>query len=151
LLLALPSHGRSPRVRSAVCSHEGDAVMESWIDTGSIDELSSTPLKRITVMNREFAVSYKDGTFGVLSNTCNHAGEPLGKGRLDGEYIVCPWHNWKFHRCSGKGEPGSEDDRVPAYPVKVEGGHVLIDLNYLPNNSSAAAGPRDTPMITSTG
>ena len=72
--------------------------MENWIDVGSVDELSATPLKRVTVMNREFAVSYKDGTFGVLSNTCNHAGGPLGKGRLDGEYIVCPWHNWKFHR-----------------------------------------------------
>jgi len=103
--------------------------MENWIDIGSVDELSSTSLKRVTVVNREFAVSYKDGTFGVLSNTCNHAGGPLGKGRLDGEYIVCPWHNWKFHRCSGKGEPGFEDDRVPAYPLKVEGGHVLIDLN----------------------
>ena len=82
--------------------------MENWIDIGSIDELSATPLKRITVTNREFAVSYKDGTFGVLSNTCNHVGGPLGKGRLEGEYIVCPWHNWKFHRCSGEGELGSE-------------------------------------------
>jgi len=103
--------------------------MENWIDVGSVDEFSATSLKRVTVMNREFAFSYKDGTFGVLSNTCNHAGGPLGKGRLDGEYIVCPWHNWKFHRCSGKGEPGFEDDCVPAYSVKVENGHVLIDLN----------------------
>ena len=103
--------------------------MENWIDIGSADELSATPLKRVTVMNREFAVSYKDAKFGVLSNRCNHAGGPLGKGRLDGEYIVCPWHNWKFHRWSGKGEPGFEDDCVPAYQVKVEGGRVLIDLN----------------------
>jgi nitrite reductase/ring-hydroxylating ferredoxin subunit len=77
--------------------------MENWIDIGSVDELSAASLKRVTVLNREFAVSYKDGTFGVLSNTCNHAGGPLGKGRLDGEYIVCPWHNWKFHRCTGTG------------------------------------------------
>ncbi|MFZ1149802.1 MAG: Rieske 2Fe-2S domain-containing protein, partial [Xanthobacteraceae bacterium] len=103
--------------------------MENWIDIGSADELSATPLKRATAMNRELAVSYKDAKFGVLSNTCNHAGGPLGKGRLDGEYIICPWHNWKFHRCSGKGEPGFEDDRVPAYQVKVENGRVLIDLN----------------------
>ena len=103
--------------------------MENWLDIGSAAELSATPLKRVTAMNREFAVSYKDAKFGVLSNTCNHAGGPLGKGRLDGEYIVCPWHNWKFHRCSGRGEPGFEDDCVPAYQVKVENGRVLIDLN----------------------
>jgi nitrite reductase/ring-hydroxylating ferredoxin subunit len=70
--------------------------MQNWIDIGGAEELSAAPLKRITTMNREFAVSYKDGQFGVVSNTCNHAGGPLGKGRLDGEYIVCPWHNWKL-------------------------------------------------------
>ena len=83
---------------------------------------------RVTAKNRELAVSFKDGQFGVVSNTCNHVGGPLGDGRLDGDYIVCPWHNWKFHRCSGMGEPGFEEDRVPAYPVKVEDGRVLVDL-----------------------
>src|SRR6516165_11596502 len=91
--------------------------MEKWIDIGSVDELSARPLRRVTAMNREFAVSCSDGRFGVVSNTCNHAGGPLGRGHLDGEYIVCPWHNWKFHRSSGMGEPGFEDDRVPAYAV----------------------------------
>ena len=103
--------------------------MQNWIDIGGAEELSAAPLKPITAMNREFAVSYKDGQFGVVSNTCNHVGGPLGKGRLDGEYIVCPWHNWKFHRCNGKGEPGFEGDNVPAYSVKVEGGRVLVDLD----------------------
>jgi len=34
--------------------------MENWIDIGRVDELSATSLKRVTVVNREFAVSYKD-------------------------------------------------------------------------------------------
>ena len=54
--------------------------------------------------------------FGAVSNICNHVGGPLGEGRLDGDYIVCPWHNWKFHRGTGVGEPGFEEDRVPSYP-----------------------------------
>ncbi len=93
---------------------------ENWVDIGSTDELSGPPLRRIKAVNREFAISLKDGKFGAVSNMCNHAGGPLGEGRLDGDYIVCPWHNWKFHRCSGVGEPGFERDRVPAYPVKIE-------------------------------
>ncbi len=59
---------------------------------------------------------------------CNHVGGPLGQGRLDGDYIVCPWHNWKFHCETGVGEPGYEEDRVPTYAVRVEGGRVQIDL-----------------------
>ena len=101
---------------------------ENWTDIGSAEELSKVPLTRLTAKNRDLAISSKDGTFGAVSNTCNHVGGPLGEGRLDGDYIVCPWHNWKFHRCSGSGEPGFEEDRVPAYPVKVENGRVLVDL-----------------------
>ena len=101
---------------------------ENWVDIGSTAELSGAPLRRVTTKNRELAVSCKDGQFGVVSNACNHVGGPLGDGRLDGEYIVCPWHNWKFHRCTGKGEPGFEEDAVPAYPVKIENDRVLVDL-----------------------
>jgi nitrite reductase/ring-hydroxylating ferredoxin subunit len=101
---------------------------ENWVDIGAADELSGPPLTRINAGNRELAISLKDGKFGAVSNICNHVGGPLGDGRLDGDYIVCPWHNWRFHRRSGVGEPGFERDRVPAYPVKVENGHVLVNL-----------------------
>jgi nitrite reductase/ring-hydroxylating ferredoxin subunit/multimeric flavodoxin WrbA len=100
----------------------------NWTDVGATAELSQTPLRRVTAKNREIAISFNDGQFGAVSNACNHVGGPLGNGRLDGEYIVCPWHNWKFHRCSGIGEPGFEQDRVPAYPVKVENGRLWVDL-----------------------
>ena len=102
---------------------------ENWVDIGHVEELSTTPLKRVAVMNRDIAISLKDGKFGAVSNACNHVGGPLGDGRLDGDYIICPWHNWKFHRCSGVGEPGFEEDCVPAYPIKVESGRVYVNLS----------------------
>jgi multimeric flavodoxin WrbA/nitrite reductase/ring-hydroxylating ferredoxin subunit len=80
------------------------------------------------VQNRDIALSFRDGSFGALANACNHVGGPLGEGRLDGDYVTCPWHQWKFHRATGKGEPGFEEDCVPAYPVKVDNGRVLVDL-----------------------
>ena len=64
----------------------------------------------------------------AVSNVCNHFGGPLGEGRLDGDYITCPWHGWKFHRRTGVGEPGFEEDRVPTFPVKVESGRVLVNV-----------------------
>ena len=102
---------------------------ENWIYIGHVEEFSTTPLKRVTVKNRDIAVSLKDGKFGAVSNACNHVGGPLGDGRLDGDYIICPWHNWKFHRCSGVGEPGFEEDCVPAYPIKVETDRVYVNLS----------------------
>jgi multimeric flavodoxin WrbA/nitrite reductase/ring-hydroxylating ferredoxin subunit len=103
-------------------------MAEDWVDIGSSEELSKQPVSKVTAKTRELAISFKDGRFGAVSNACNHVGGPLGEGRLDGDYINCPWHNWKFHRCTGLGEPGFEEDAVPAYPVKVEGGRVLVDM-----------------------
>ena len=76
---------------------------------------------------KKIALVCKDGQFSAISGVCNHAGGPLGEGKLDGDYVVCPWHYWKFHCRTGEGEPGYEDDRVPAHDVRVENGRVLVD------------------------
>jgi nitrite reductase/ring-hydroxylating ferredoxin subunit/multimeric flavodoxin WrbA len=97
-----------------------------WQDLGPAEDFQRSELTEASLGRARVAVSWRDGKFGVVSGTCNHVGGPLGKGRLDGDYIVCPWHNWKFHRVDGKGEPGFEEDRVPAYEVRVEKGRLLV-------------------------
>ena len=98
----------------------------SWQDVGAAKDFQHAELTEAALGREKIAISWKDGKFGVVSGTCNHAGGPLGKGRLDGEYIVCPWHNWKFHRATGKGEPGFEEDCVPAYELRVVGGRLEV-------------------------
>lgn len=99
-----------------------------WQDLGPADELALKPLQTVRAGRTPLALTCADGVFGAVSGVCNHAGGPLGEGRLDGDYLVCPWHHWKFHRLSGLGEPGYEEDAVPAYPVKVAEGRVWVDL-----------------------
>jgi nitrite reductase/ring-hydroxylating ferredoxin subunit/multimeric flavodoxin WrbA len=99
-----------------------------WVDVGPAAELSRLPLQQVTARRVRLALCYRDGVFSALSGVCNHAGGPLGEGRLDGDYVVCPWHFWKFHHRTGEGEPGFEEDRVPVYPVQVEDGRVLVDV-----------------------
>lgn len=99
-----------------------------WHDAGPVDQFKERPVTLVAAGKTTLAVSWSNGEFGVVSSVCNHAGGPLGKGRLDGEYLVCPWHNYKFHRATGEGEPGFEEDRVPRYAHKVEGGNLWVDL-----------------------
>lgn len=100
-----------------------------WIDLGDTDELSKKELQPIVARKTQIALSYRDGEWGAVSNACNHVGGPLGEGDIDAAgYIRCPWHGWKFHCRTGLGEPGFEDDKVPAFPVRVEGGRVLVDI-----------------------
>jgi len=101
---------------------------EDWVDVGAEAEFRAAGLKAANARGVPLAVSFRDGVLGAVSNVCNHVGGPLGEGRLDGDYIVCPWHQWKFHRATGTGEPGFEQDCVPSFPVKVADGRVLVDL-----------------------
>ena len=97
-----------------------------WIDIGAAADFAAHPLTEITLGKIPLAISHRAGRFGAVSGVCNHAGGPLGQGSLAGDYIVCPWHNWKFHRLTGVGEPGSEDDKVPRYRVKVKQGRLFV-------------------------
>jgi nitrite reductase/ring-hydroxylating ferredoxin subunit/multimeric flavodoxin WrbA len=107
-------------------SSQTEAREKEWIDVGAADELAKLSLHELKVGATTIALSFRDGRFGAVSNVCNHVGGPLGQGALEGEFVVCPWHQYKFDRCTGAGEPGFEADRVPSHGVKVEQGRVLV-------------------------
>jgi nitrite reductase/ring-hydroxylating ferredoxin subunit/multimeric flavodoxin WrbA len=118
-----------------------------WQDLGPIKELKKQKLQEIHVGKTKIALSYVKGKFGAISGVCNHVGGPLGKGEISGEYVVCPWHHYKFHCKTGFGEPGYEDDRVPQYELKEEKGRLLLNLkpvttrNHLPHKMNPVGRP----------
>ncbi|HEX9563564.1 MAG TPA: Rieske 2Fe-2S domain-containing protein, partial [Gemmatimonadaceae bacterium] len=97
-----------------------------WHDLGPAERFTGRPLTAATVGRIRIVVTWQGGEFGALSGVCNHAGGPLADGRLDGEYVTCPWHNWKYHCRTGLGEPGFEIDAVPRYDLKVENDHLYV-------------------------
>jgi len=119
-----------------------------WIDVGAAEDFKRTLVREAQLGERLVAVSFQDGKFGVISNVCNHVGGPLGKGRLDGEYVVCPWHQYKFHRCTGDGEPGYEADKVPGYGVREENGRLLVTAKPTSKRGHLAHDPH--PLTRST-
>lgn len=102
-----------------------------WVDLGPAERFAGHPVTPVTAERVRLAITWKDGAFGAISGVCNHAGGPLGEGRLDGEYVVCPWHNWKYHWQTGIGEPGYEEDAAPSYQVRIDAGHLWVNLTPL--------------------
>src|SRR5215212_1923653 len=96
-----------------------------WIDLGPTENFRKHSLTRATIGTTQIVVTFSGGEFGVLSGVCNHAGGPLADGTLDGEYVTCPWHSWKYHCRTGLGEPGFEADAVPRYDFKIDGDHLF--------------------------
>jgi nitrite reductase/ring-hydroxylating ferredoxin subunit len=96
-----------------------------WHDLGPLEDFTR-PVTPVAAGKTRLAVTRVGDRLCVVSGACNHVGGPLGEGSLEGEYLVCPWHAWKYHACTGKGEPGYEEDAVPAYASRVEGGRLLV-------------------------
>jgi len=69
-----------------------------------------------------------DGKFYATDDTCTHEDASLSTGFLKGDIVKCPLHGSRFNVCTGKAleEPAEEDLRT--YPVRLEGGRILIDL-----------------------
>lgn len=110
-----------------------------WIDLGSADELSRQAVREVTVGAQKVALTCVNGQFGAISGACNHVGGPLGHGTLDGDFVVCPWHYWSFHRETGHSRAGAAN-AVPSHDVKVENGRVLV--------SAQPRSPRARPAWT---
>ncbi len=102
------------------------APAAAWVDVGSAAELATRAVSPALLGTTPIAITCVNGEFGALSGVCNHAGGPLGEGRIQGEYLTCPWHNWKYHYRTGLGEPGFEADAVPSYAVKVENERLFV-------------------------
>ena len=110
-------------------SADHSELKDEWQDIGPVENFQRTALQEVQLGNTSVAVSCRDGQIGVVSGICNHVGGPLGQGCLDGDYLVCPWHNWKFHRVTGQGEPGFEEDQVPRYEFRMEDGRLLVRVD----------------------
>lgn len=62
----------------------------------------------------------------AMANNCSHLGGPLSEGKLEGDSIVCPWHQSRFCVKDGKVEDGPATNNQPVLDVKIENGNVLV-------------------------
>jgi nitrite reductase/ring-hydroxylating ferredoxin subunit len=68
-----------------------------------------------------------EGTYYAIEGVCPHQGGPLGKGRLEGTILTCPWHGWQFDVNTGRHCLNAKIVQ-PSFPVRVEAGEVFVDL-----------------------
>jgi pyruvate oxidase len=68
----------------------------------------------------------KDG-FGALDNRCPHQGGPLGDGQIENGFVLCPWHGYEYHPCTGS-PPAGFADGATAYAVRERDGLLEVEL-----------------------
>lgn len=99
----------------------------SWIPLIKVAECPPGSARELVAADRVIALYNVEGQFHALDGVCPHQGGPLGKGKLAGCIVTCPWHGWQFDVRDGQHLLHAQM-RQPSYGVRVEGDTVMIDL-----------------------
>ncbi len=91
------------------------------------EALSPGEITEVIIGGTAVAIANVEGTFYAVSNTCPHAGGPIGDGKLDKHTVTCPYHGWSYDVRDGKCFVDSEV-RLPTFDVRLVGDAVCLKL-----------------------
>ena len=136
ILAAQPVAGTENVVRSIECMLDWEADRggakapgegaDGFRAAARLSELKPRVPRIVRVGDRSVVLIRLEGDrVTALSNICPHSGGPLGLGRLEGDILTCPWHDWRFEITSGEclNRPGKY---AQVFEVKVEGDEVRV-------------------------
>jgi nitrite reductase/ring-hydroxylating ferredoxin subunit len=114
-------------------------------DVGSLQDGKSLCVKADGV---SLVLIRTNGALHAIENKCPHLGLPLGRGRIDGDEIVCPFHGSRFNVRTGENTDwvaaiggmkipdwsrglltfGKKPAPVKTFPVTVDGQDIFVEL-----------------------
>ena len=99
-----------------------------WKRVASVKNFPPGSSREIVESGRVIALFHVNGEWFALDGICPHQGGPLGKGKLNGCILTCPWHGWQFDVRTGQHQINPSLVH-PSFPVRVEGDDVFVDLD----------------------
>jgi len=106
-----------------------DPETAEYVAIGPAAEVGNGERRIVEIDGQAIAVFNIAGTYYAVADVCSHDDGPVAEGDLVGDYdIECPRHGARFDVRTGKvlSFPAIVD--IPAYPVKVEDGELMVGL-----------------------
>ena len=102
----------------------------AFVKVARLSEIGEGRLKTVDADGDDVCLINSGGKIYAIQEYCTHEEGPLHEGHLEGDEVVCPWHQARFDIKTGKVSP--ETDWAPRdvkiYRVKVEGDDVFVDV-----------------------
>ena len=102
--------------------------MSQFVKAAEITEVQPGDCLGVKVEGVFIGIYNIDGNYYAMNNICPHLGGVLTYGFFDDNVVTCPLHMWEFDVQTGKCL-WPEQEKLPTYPVKIEGNDILVDVN----------------------
>ena len=95
------------------------------------DNVEEGTMLQVVVEGRQPLTVYRvENHFYVTDDTCTHGKASFAEdGELEGFSVVCTWHDGKFDIRTGAPLCAPCSIPIKTYPVSIEGGAVLVELD----------------------
>ena len=94
----------------------------------SLADVEHGRLLSVEVEDTRVVLARVDEAIYACGDVCTHRGGRLSEGRIRGARLACPLHGWIFDVRTGKCLVPSRGDRVPTFPVRVDGDSVFVEM-----------------------
>ncbi|RIV22177.1 pyridine nucleotide-disulfide oxidoreductase [Fibrisoma montanum] len=94
----------------------------------SVSDLLDGQLKEVRVGDTDVLLARVEGQFYAFPPKCTHYQAPLAKGLLQGNRLICPWHNACFDVRTGHRLESPALNGLPTHEVRIEGDQVFVRL-----------------------
>jgi|SRR5579863_5266168 len=107
----------------------------------ALESYESGALKGVEVEGIRILLAYLDGEIYAYRNACPGSVLPLEVGKLEGNTLICPWHNCRYDIRTGKRLDGGSG-RLQVIPAAIRDGMIQLALNVesVPLNVAQATG-----------
>lgn len=103
--------------------------MGDWVEACGTGDVDEEDVIRFDHGTRTFAIYRSpDDVFYATDGLCTHEAVHLADGLVMDNVIECPKHNGRFDYTNGAALGAPVCVNLKTYPVRIEGGKVLIDV-----------------------
>jgi 3-phenylpropionate/trans-cinnamate dioxygenase ferredoxin component len=104
-------------------------MSRTFVPLAAVDDIPPGEVRVFETDYERVAVCNVNGAFYAIEDLCTHDDGPLGEGTLDGSAILCPRHGALFDVRTGAVLRAPAVTPVRTYPLKVEDGRILVEVD----------------------
>ena len=103
------------------------AETEGYVAVADEKDVGEGKMRLVRTQGIPVLIVRQGSELHVIDDRCPHMGCKFSNGNFDGDFIVCPCHDWRFNLKTSEYE-NQPNYVLKKYPFKVEAGKIWVKL-----------------------